>query len=1030
LLFAAVTVSCGGAHHALAYDGTVLSIDGQRTPIAAAAFHYWQLPAPALWRGAFNRIRASGYNAVAIDLYWGYHSPRPGAYDFTGVRDLDALFDDAAREHLYVVVASGPYIDAGADASGLPDWMLAHTAGSRVLAARYVRESHEWFDRIDAIIARHQLTDGGGTIVLDEVEERDLARTAALQRKARADGITVPFATQTFALAFDGIPWGWSRDPQDFDGITGGHAGVWPRAAPQPDLPPIGGWKSRPDDDEIEPTFNDQAWPPLLVSGPLDRDEAASTGTAVNPLRLKQFFGVDDYGFHHGAVWYRGHFGASGSEKAFSLRGIAGRTGACGVWLNGHYLGSAVANDRGLIRADFPIAPATLRRGRDNVVSVLFENAGHDEDFNRDSSAVQPRGMLWAALTGSSARIAWRILGNGEYNSDPVRGPLNAGGLAGEIAGWQDPALPDASWRPVTLPASVSRAGVIWYRTHVMLDVALPSDVFLALRVEDAPRADYRASIFFNGWLMAHTIGGVSTHTIPVPTGIVALHGENTIAIAVWSLDGRSGLGRVGLTAVRAFVDPHSRMPEPPEVVARNGIAHFDLAVASTGARPAPQFLYQGLPTAPAIRVWPGDTIAIALHNELPRSTSTVNAVNLHFHGLDVAPVKPGDDVLTTLAAPGGWLHYRVTISKTQPPGLYWYHPHAHGETYWQVTSGMSGAIVVEGLTDRIAALRAMRQRIIVVRDGQNVANIMSIPWYARKMTPKTYAADADDSPGPNAACLPEPGLHLTLNGLVAPAIAISNGERQFFRVLNATASRVLDLSVDNERIGLVAVDGYPIASYPGNPAIVWTSHVVVPPAGRAEFIVTGQSFPSLLRTRCYDSGTAGDRDPQAVLAVLTGDVEGPPPDAGLESVAYKGASSPIAAAPPAVKRTITLTEDSNGFYIDGRAFSMDARPAVVARAGTLEQWTLLNETDEVHDIHIHQVHFLVESLDGAGAYPRIWRDTVLVPPRRRRGGKLFPGVARILVDFRNPLTRGTFVFHCHMLDHEDGGMMAIVKVV
>jgi FtsP/CotA-like multicopper oxidase with cupredoxin domain len=126
----------------------------------------------------------------------------------------------------------------------------------------------------------------------------------------------------------------------------------------------------------------------------------------------------------------------------------------------------------------------------------------------------------------------------------------------------------------------------------------------------------------------------------------------------------------------------------------------------------------------------------------------------------------------------------------------------------------------------------------------------------------------------------------------------------------------------------------------------------------------------------------------------------------------------------------VTLTEDAAGFYIDGRAFSMGAPPAIVARSGTLEEWTIRNGTDEVHDFHIHQVHFVVESVDGAQIHPRTWRDTVLVPARRRYGPRSIPGTASILVDFRNPAIRGTFVFHCHMLDHEDGGMMATIKVI
>jgi FtsP/CotA-like multicopper oxidase with cupredoxin domain len=362
---------------------------------------------------------------------------------------------------------------------------------------------------------------------------------------------------------------------------------------------------------------------------------------------------------------------------------------------------------------------------------------------------------------------------------------------------------------------------------------------------------------------------------------------------------------------------------------------------------------------------------------------------------------------------------------------MYWYHPHAHGETYWQVTSGMAGAIVVEGLRSRVSSLAAMRERVIVVRDVQETPNILAIPWYARKMTPATYALDADDNAGPNRACLPEVGLHLTVNGSVQPAIDIAPGERQLFRVLNASASRVLDLAIDNERLGIVAIDGYPVGSYPGNPPIVWADHVIVPPAGRAEFVATGQPGPTLLRSRCYDSGVAGDRDPQAVLAILR--PSNPASEAAVAartSMPANSRNATISPEAPAVRRTVTLTENATGFFIDGRAFSMGAPPAIVARSGTLEEWTIRNETDEVHDLHIHQVHFLVESLDGVQINPPAWRDTVLVPAQRSTGGRRIPGTARILVDFRNPAIRGTFVFHCHMLDHEDGGMMATIRVI
>ncbi len=912
-----------------------------------------------------------------------------------------------------------------------PDWIFARNGAAKPAGSRYQAELRQWLAAIDARIARHQLTDGRGSVILYGTQDDPSVSVQARESTARADGITLPFTSQTYPVAYGGINWGWTGDPLNAyhshdEQLVESHAIAFPE---------ITGWRSRRDDAESRRVFDDQAWPPLLTALPRDTDDARLSPSPIPKKRssTKEFLSVDDYGFHHGVVWYRGHFTATGDERALAFRGLAGRAGAAAVWLNDTYLGSAVARDGGTISTSLPIAPAALRPKAGNVISVLFENMGHNENFSRDATRAQPRGMLRAALSRGRGNIAWQILGNGEYNTNPIRGPLNAGGLAGEIAGWQNPEFSDAAWTPAALPSTPAGAGVTWYRAHVALQVSVPPESFAALRIDDVGRANYRAFIYVNGWLVGQYRSDPGfPRLFPVPRGILNESGDNVIAIAAWSLDGRSALGRVSFTTVAALGDAHFALADIPEVHATGGVARLSLDVVAEGKAGRPHFVYQGRDVAPTIRVGPGDTIEITLHNGLPVSRDTANAVNLHFHGLDVAPTRPGDDVLMTLARPGASLHYLVHVLKSQPPGMYWYHPHAHGETYWQITSGMAGAIVVEGLRERVPTLAGMRERLIVVRDVQDAPNILAIPWYARKMTPPlSYALDADDNTGPNSACLPEVGLHLTVNGTVQPAIDIAPGERQLFRVLNASASRVLDLAIDNERLGTVAIDGYPIGAYPGNPSVAWADHVIVPPAGRAEFIATGQAGPTLLRSRCYDSGVAGDRDPPAVLAILRPSNLSAPSAAAVDNAIPPNSSgATISPAAPAVRRTVILTEDSTGFFIDGRAFSMEAPPAIVARAGTLEEWTIRNATDEVHDIHIHQVHFLVESLDGADVDPPTWRDTVLVPAQRRTGSRRIPGTAKILVDFRNPAIRGTFVFHCHMLDHEDGGMMATIKVI
>src|SRR5712664_4170375 len=132
---------------------------------------------------------------------------------------------------------------------------------------------------------------------------------------------------------------------------------------------------------------------------------------------------------------------------------------------------------------------------------------------------------------------------------------------------------------------------------------------------------------------------------------------------------------------------------------------------------------------APVIRVSPGDTLKIDYENDLPvHSTESCaispckNMTNLHFHGLEVSPESPQDDVIDMMAMPGDTLHYAVQIPVDHPPGLYWYHTHPHGESHRQALDGMSGAIVIEGMESYFPPLAGLPERVLVVR-GRSLVN-------------------------------------------------------------------------------------------------------------------------------------------------------------------------------------------------------------------------------------------------------------------------------------------------------------------
>ncbi|MGA0568875.1 beta-galactosidase [Rathayibacter sp. KR2-224] len=187
------------ATHTITFDKYSLMIDGKRTMIWSAEFHYWRLPSKSLWLDVLQKIKAEGYNAVSIYFDWAYHSPKQGTYDFSGVRDVDTLLDMAQQVGLYVIARPGPYINAETDGGGFPGWLTQVAGRARSDAADYLAAADEWLSHIDSILAKHQLTNGGGTIILDQIEN-ELASTGTSQKnymnhlyaKVRSDGIQVP----------------------------------------------------------------------------------------------------------------------------------------------------------------------------------------------------------------------------------------------------------------------------------------------------------------------------------------------------------------------------------------------------------------------------------------------------------------------------------------------------------------------------------------------------------------------------------------------------------------------------------------------------------------------------------------------------------------------------------------------------------------------------------------------------------------------------------------------------------------------
>jgi suppressor of ftsI len=295
-------------------------------------------------------------------------------------------------------------------------------------------------------------------------------------------------------------------------------------------------------------------------------------------------------------------------------------------------------------------------------------------------------------------------------------------------------------------------------------------------------------------------------------------------------------------------------------------------------------------------------------------------------------------------------------------------------------------------------------------------------------------AGHANPDNSNKAPCGPDTGTTTTLNGAFHPDLTIKPGEQQFFRVVNAAGHKTLKLSIDGESLQLVALDGYALDSFPGSPAVETLPYIIIPAAGRAEFIATGPaSGAAKFRTQCYYTGPDGDPDPPLVLGnvvapkgSLNQRPEHPMPLTVGQALPHNVYSDALPA--PVANRRVVLSEDKiPHFFINGLMFKPNAKPMFTVKVGTTEMWRIVNTTDEIHDFHIHQIHFMVEDVNGVKTTQPHWQDSFIVPHKNSHGRA---GYIDAYMDFRDPNIRGMFVFHCHIVDHEDAGMMAKILAI
>jgi FtsP/CotA-like multicopper oxidase with cupredoxin domain len=424
-----------------------------------------------------------------------------------------------------------------------------------------------------------------------------------------------------------------------------------------------------------------------------------------------------------------------------------------------------------------------------------------------------------------------------------------------------------------------------------------------------------------------------------------------------------------------------------PNVVEVN----IDARVASVEIAPGERvdaWTYNGGIPGPLIRAHAGDRLVVHFSNHLPEPTT------IHWHGIRVPIQMDGvPDVSQPPVPTGGTFTYDFVVPDA---GLYWYHPHVMSAA--QVGFGLYGALLVEDPHDPVAV---PDQTVLVLSD-------IALDGKGGFESP--------DSGGTTGMAFGREGNHLLVNGRERPRLDVRAGAPQRWRVVNAAKSRFFQIELEGQPFTRIGGDGG-LLEYP-----VQLEALVLAPGERADVIVAPKGAPGseiIVRAYPFNRGF-GSVEYRTVEDLMTVSIANAAPYAG--------------APPPAAKRTIeptstdgatnvaiefTIGQRENGAFeygINGVPFAKNH--PVTARPGETQVWTITNKTKWSHPFHLHGFFFQVLDDKGHPVHPVEWKDTVNVP---------FDQTVRLVVHYDD--RPGSWMFHCHVLDHADGGLMGMVDL-
>ncbi|RAK61295.1 multicopper oxidase family protein [Phenylobacterium hankyongense] len=448
----------------------------------------------------------------------------------------------------------------------------------------------------------------------------------------------------------------------------------------------------------------------------------------------------------------------------------------------------------------------------------------------------------------------------------------------------------------------------------------------------------------------------------------------------------------LGIRTNPSASDATAPLTTPLEYRSQNGELNVTLEARETPVRLGKDLIhgatYNGVYGGPVLRLNPGDVLHLRLINHLPQAT------NMHFHGLAVSPQGHGDNAMH-MVGPGETWDYVIPIPKDHPPGVYWFHTHAHSFAERQLMGGLSGTLVIEGFQDEVPATKPLKERLFALKE------FSPNPKGDLNRVPKPFNRDIK-----------------TINGQLMPRVDIQPGETQLWRFSDQTANTYFRLRLEGHDFTVVGRDSQPVVQ----PERV--QELMIGPSQRADVLVTaGPAGPYKLISETTSTGPVGDIFPAQNMALMVSarDPARPPPAPLGPIEVSQTATKPIPGDRIDAQRTIIFSEDPvTGLFFINHATFDHTRVDLKVPLGSIEEWTVRNASEELHTFHIHQVKFQVISLNGKPVPFDGLVDTVNVP---------IHGELKIRLAFTDPKIVGRFMYHCHILEHEDKGMMAQIEV-